>query len=93
MAKGVKRLVGAEKGRERERRIGIEAGHEHVEREGRREWGESWGRKARAREKKRVRRGHSPFIVSGIPDCCQVTAGRSLDRMLTVDGHPTNLVP
>lgn len=33
MGKGVKRVLGAEKGRERESRR-VEAGHEHVEREG-----------------------------------------------------------
>jgi len=47
--------------------------------------GREWGRKARAREEQESKRGEAaPFIVSGIPGCCQVTVGQSLDRMLTM---------
>ena len=38
MGRGVERIVETEKGSERGR--GVETSHEHVEREGRREWGE-----------------------------------------------------
>ena len=65
MGRGVRRVVEAENGREKQRRR-IETGHEHVERGGR--GGAS-----------------SPFYSeSGLPDCCQVTVGQSLDKMLTV---------
>jgi len=45
MGRGGKRVVEAEKGRERE---GVEAGHEHEERERGREWGE-WGQKGKSK--------------------------------------------
>ena len=49
MGRGVKRVVEAEKGRERKSRE-VEAGHEHVERGGR-----EWGRKRGRGEPKRAR--------------------------------------
>jgi len=67
MGRGVKRVV--------------EAGHEHTEREGGREWGEGTRRKEQEQEEG----ASSPFYSeSGMPGYHQVTVGRSLDKMLTV---------
>jgi len=47
-----------------------------------RERREENGKRVRARERER---GGGPFYSeSGIPDCCQVTVGQSLDKILTV---------
>jgi hypothetical protein len=94
MGRGVKGVVEAEKGRERE-----------VEEKNR---GWPWacgerGEKGEGRERKRARGSkgakerRSPFYIGpgppgcclvtvgkSIPGCCQVTVGQSLDRMLTV---------
>jgi hypothetical protein len=44
--------------------------------------------RARDQEGKRPRGANSTFYSgSGLPGCCQVTVGWSLDRMLTVKGH------
>ena len=57
----------------------VEAVHEHVKKEGGGEWGER-GKKARERGE-----ASSPFYSkSGIPGCCQVTVGQSLEEMLTL---------
>ena len=41
--------------------------------------------RAITRESKRARGASSPFYTgSGLPGCCQVTGGWSLDRMLTL---------
>jgi hypothetical protein len=62
MGRGVKRVGEREREREkdRERERGKETGYEHIERDGGREWAESGGRKARAREEG----ASNPFIVS-----------------------------
>jgi hypothetical protein len=59
---------------------GVEADHEHVEREGeKRTEGEQEGKKGAS----------IPFYSeSGTPGCCQVNVGQSLDKMLT---HMTRL--
>jgi hypothetical protein len=61
MGRGVKRVV--------------EAGHEHMEREGGRVWGE--GEEEKAREEQESEEGASSpsYNKSGIPGCCQVTVG------------------
>jgi hypothetical protein len=57
-----------------------------VEREGR-EWGRERGgeKSKRAREKQEREEGANSHFYSGLglPGCCQVTVGWSLDRMLT----------
>jgi hypothetical protein len=90
MGRGVERVVEADKGRERDRETeteterdrerGVEASHEHVGGGG---WGESKSKKARAKDKEREEGASSPFYSGSLPGCCQVTVGRSLDRMLT----------
>jgi len=73
MGRGVKRVVWAEKGRERRVSHECERGERGMRRE------RTKGEEGRARGNKRVRRGQAtPFTVSGIPDCCQVTEGWSL---------------
>jgi hypothetical protein len=74
MGRGVERVVETEKGRERERereresRGGVEAGHEHVKREGRGEWGERGSRSKGSegeQESQGEQRGRAAlFIVS-----------------------------
>ena len=80
---GEERRGEARRGEERSR--GVEAGHEHVEREGGREWGERGKGKARAREEQEKEEGASSplYSESGTPGCCQVTVGWSLKGMLT----------
>lgn len=51
---------GGERQREGESRE-VEARHEHMEREGEREWGESWSRKGRTRKQERLEGASSPF--------------------------------
>jgi hypothetical protein len=84
MGRGVQRVVEAEK----ENR-GVEASHEHMEREQGREWGRwGWGvcegtdqeqegkKGTRAREQEKEEGASSPFYSgSGLPGCCQVTVG------------------
>ena len=61
---------------------GREASHEQVER------GKMEGR-ARRQESRRAEGASSPFYSeSGIPGCCQVTVGWSLDKMLTIVVQP-----
>jgi hypothetical protein len=82
MGRGVKRVVEAEKGREGEsREVEAGCGHEHVERGGR-ERGRGREEPKRAREKQAGSK--SKYSGSGLPGCCQVTVGWSLDRMLTL---------
>jgi hypothetical protein len=80
MGKGVKRVVEAEKGRERERveklRLAMSP------------WGVEGGNgdgRARAREKQEREEEASRLFYSGsgLPGCCQVTVGWSLYGMLT----------
>lgn len=52
----------------------VEAGHEHMEREGIRESGRE--REQEGKNKSGWREQTAPFIESGIPDCCQVTVGQ-----------------
>jgi hypothetical protein len=56
-------------------------GERGMEREGEEDTG-----KARRQERKREQRGQTdPFIMcQALPDCCQVTVGQSLDKMLTM---------
>ena len=53
-------------------------------------WGESeWSKKARARENREW--GSSPFYSEpGIPGCCQVTVGWSLDQKKNKKKNQTN---
>ena len=74
MGRGVKRVVEAEKGREKER-VEVDAGHDHIgagAREGARESEE----RQEARRSKRMEGPSSPFYSwPGLPGCCQVTVG------------------
>ena len=85
MGRGGERIVDTVEHRERRSR-GVEVGHEHVEREGREIWKEGEGMRRQSVSRKARERGgaSSPFYSeSGTPGCCQVTVGRSLDKMLT----------
>ena len=72
-----------ERERERERR-GVETGYDHMKRgkRGKRTKREKEG-KSKIKRQDQAEGASSPFnIKSGIPGCCQVTVGWSLDKML-----------
>ena len=86
MGRGAKRVIEAEKGRER---IEKQIPAMNTCRKGGRKWGEGKGKSKGARtqeSKKGTRQGGGESISfqsgSGLPRCCQVTVGWSLDRML-----------
>lgn len=66
----------------------LEAGQEHVKREGEMEGekgSEKEGAEKEGAESKREEGANSPFYrESGIPGCCQITVGWNLDKMLTL---------
>ena len=71
-------------GKKKRRRRGEEADHEHVE-VGRGMWREGAEREGgKSREQESKEGANSPFYTeAGIPGCCQVTVGWSLEEMLT----------